>query len=148
MYDMQAVDAMIEDFLKQSGVKGMKWGRRKARSGSSSSASDRKKTVDQVSTKSVKSLSNKQLKAANERLQLEKNYSKLKYDTTTRNQGKKIVAGILAAGATATTVYNLANSPAAKAGSAVVKNLLEGAIKDGSGQHALRVVATGARHLA
>lgn len=109
-----------ENFLAHVGVKGMRWGKRKA----VVSSSDRKTSVDNLAKRDPKSLSNKQLQAANNRLQMEKKYKELKKDHAILSKGQKKVATIVAVGASATALYNLATSPVAKAGYAVIKKAL------------------------
>lgn len=92
--------------LYHYGVLGMKWGRRKAR-GSSSTTSSRRKSKSDIhedykrahSKKSVKSMSDKELRDINNRLQMEQNYSKL--TEKKKSAGRKFVTGVVMASATA-----------------------------------------------
>jgi hypothetical protein len=107
---------VIEDILQHHGVKGMRWGvRRKATVGPQEVIiSDKRKkiktsggeghpahsdaisarTSGQIAKKSgVKSLSNAELKAFNERLNLEQNYKRLKFEDS--SAGKKFVLATL-----------------------------------------------------
>ena len=79
--------------LKHYGVKGMKWGKRIARSADSRSTAKTKRSR-------IASLSNKQLAAANKRMSLEKNFKRLKQRDYTR--AKSILSGILKFVGTAT----------------------------------------------
>lgn len=111
---MDAPD-ILEEILAHHGVKGQKWGVRKARNRSSDvSVVDKKKrlktyggaghpahsdavsarTSGQIARKSgTKALSNEQLKAFNERLNLEQNYKRLSYHD--KSPPRKFVAKVL-----------------------------------------------------
>jgi hypothetical protein len=121
----------------------MKWGVRKGSSGSSRSSSNGPKSSapthasgDHVQAEShkatigkhgLKALSNNDLKQLNERMQLEQTYRDLqnkkpsKFDT-----GHKQVKKILGVANTINGVYNMANSPAAKAARAAYKTQTAG----------------------
>jgi len=111
----------VEEFIEHYGVKGMRWGKRGARTPRKQST-DFKKTVPLRNRKSYE-LSNKQIKSVNERINLEQNYSKL--NPTKVQKGKIAVASILATATMAATAYNLYNSPAGKAAIATGKKMLE-----------------------
>jgi len=110
------MDQPNAEHIVHAGVKGMKWGKRK---GSVASSTDRKRSVDSISKRPARSLSNKQLKAASERLQLEKKYKDL--NPGVLSKGQKKVATVLAVGGAVTGLYNLANSPAAKDAIKIIK---------------------------
>lgn len=82
--------------LYHYGVKGMKWGIRRKRQNKSSKKSKPKKKTEEIhsdykkahSNKSVKSMSDKELRSRINRLQMEQNYSKLKGQKVSK--GKKI----------------------------------------------------------
>jgi hypothetical protein len=82
-------------YLEHVGILGMKWGRRK---GSTPSSSDHN-SVRGLTKKKVHQLSNEELKKVTARLQLEKTYKDL--NPSKISAGKKIVNGILI-GATTT----------------------------------------------
>lgn len=108
---------MPSNELRHYGVPGMKWGHRKARGSEVKSSTDRK-AVDTIRKKPVPSMSNKQLKAVNSRLELEKKYSDLTKQQTSIDKVKKgneAAKAILAVGGTGIAAYTMANSPAAKA---------------------------------
>ena len=91
---------MVDDILEHFGIPGMKWGRRK--SGNSHTHTDKshvKKSEDisddaarknQLKKKKLSQMSNAELKALNERLQLEKQYKTLMESDI--SPGKKYVA--------------------------------------------------------
>ena len=120
----------VEEFIEHHGVRGMKWGVRKARSNVKPS-SDYKKTAPHRQ-KHPSELTNKQLKAVNERANLEKNFKQLHPNTNAAKQtlktlttGKAVAAEIIGTGALAITAYNMYNSPAGKVAKAAVKNILK-----------------------
>ena len=76
------------DELYHYGVKGMKWGARRAASSDSVAAKNIRK-------KKVKEMSNQELKTANERMNLEKNYKDMSKKTKV---GRKVVTGFIAGG--------------------------------------------------
>jgi hypothetical protein len=88
-----------EALLEHHGVKGMHWGIRNpesrvtiARREKHAPSSDFKRTAPHRG-KPVHTLTNKQLKDVNERLNLEQNYSRMNPDKV--KSGKKVVTGIL-----------------------------------------------------
>lgn len=127
---MVGIDEFVQrlkdgDELKHFGVKGMRWGVRRARrnvtSSTPSAKSERKTSADFKRVKTVRSkhpseLSNKQLKDLNERLNLEKQFKEL----TTKVDKKKVDAGhdkvkyILGFATTALTIHQVAKSPLTK----------------------------------
>lgn len=107
---MHGVDAFIAHY----GKKGMRWGVRRSKASKQTKklSSDYKK-VAEIRKKSPPELSNKQLKIANERINLEQNFSRLNPSKVKRGENK--VAALLATATLATSVYNMAKSPAGKA---------------------------------
>ena len=106
-----AKDEEVAAFISHHGVKGMHWGIRTKRTPKKTS-SDYKQTAP-YRKKPVASLTNKQLKSVNERLQLETKYKQLNPNIARhgRNVAAEIMAGVgLAAGA-----YTLFHSPAGQA---------------------------------
>lgn len=87
---------MNNNELYHHGVKGMKWGVRRKRQSKSSKNNKFKKKTEEVhddykrahSNKSVKSMSDNELRSRINRLQMEQNYSKLKGQKVSK--GKKI----------------------------------------------------------
>jgi hypothetical protein len=98
----------VDEFIDHYGTKGMKWGVKKAPRRMSSDASK----VAPLRKRHPSELTNKQLKTANERANLEQNYNRL--NPTKTRQGHEAVKGYLAAFGTAATVYAAVNSPLGK----------------------------------
>ncbi len=126
----------VTDFLEHFGVKGMKWGVRRRSGGRSSARPGAKQghskdakefAVIQKKAKrggSPKALTNKELQAFNQRMDLERRYKQLQPPSPAAARaatGKKVVTGILAAGITVNQVMAFANSPAGK----VLKNNMD-----------------------
>ena len=84
------------DRIEHSGVRGMKWGRRKARPAKTRSTTGRTKFRG---NSKIKDMSNEELKNRVARLNMEQQYKKLNSSVT--QTGKKIVLGILIGSATA-----------------------------------------------
>lgn len=117
------------------GVLGMKWGIRRARKNTASSNSSRKSQVEENvnddykrahSKKSVKQMSDKELREKLNRLQMEQQYSKLSGNDVSKGQdyvNKLIKAGTTVATVTSTalTIYNNANK---------IKEIIEKVIPD------------------
>lgn len=106
----------MTDSISHAGVKGMKWGiRNKSQlSGGSSSgpaqSSDHKK-VAKLKSRSVSSLTNKQLKLMNERKRLETEYAKL--NPGLKERGMKKAQGVLAVAGMLSAAYAFTQSPLA-----------------------------------
>lgn len=74
--------AAVGDFLQHYGVLGMKWGQRRAerKARKAETSSDAKKSIDvrtKAKTHSVKALTNAELKAAMDRMNLEQGFKRL-----------------------------------------------------------------------
>lgn len=118
------------DILAHYGVKGMRWGvRRKNPSGEASKKEEKSedyKRSRELKARPVSSMSNKELKELNNRLQLEKTYK----EVTGTNQsvikrGMKPAKEILEAGTTLAAMYTLYNSPAGKAARSVAQEIIK-----------------------
>jgi len=81
----------MESTIKHVGILGMKWGRRKV-SSSTSSSSDHQ-TASKLKSRRLNELSNDELKKLTTRLQLEKQYKDL--TKTDLSGGQKFVADVL-----------------------------------------------------
>lgn len=120
-YEGISLDTPVKD-LYHVGILGMRWGHRK--SSGSSDASEDHTTAQNLKKKSLKSLSNSELKKLNERMQLEQNYKNL--NPSSISKGSKIVKGVLAAGTTVASIYALSKSPMATAVISGLKSKLKG----------------------
>ena len=104
-------DTEVKAFLEHFGVKGQKWGVRNSKPPIKLSGDAKK--IAELKKKPVGSLTNKQLKTLNERLNLESNHNKLNPGKVMTGKKKaELVLGTIGIGATA---YNWVNSPAGKA---------------------------------
>lgn len=109
------MDSSGGDVLIHYGIKGMRWGVRKKKPTSGNESSDYLK-VSELRKKSPNEMSNAELQALTQRLQLERQYRDLTTPKTGPNpfkQGQNFVNNVLWVGKAANTAYNLWNSPAA-----------------------------------
>lgn len=97
---------MENNSLSHWGIKGMKWGKRRYQNPDGTLTAEGKKRYGDDShedyrraheKKSVSQMSDKELQARNNRLQMEQNYQRLTQKT---GKGKKIVSAFIAGGAT------------------------------------------------
>ncbi len=95
--------------VEHAGVKGMHWGVRKSAPASSGDA----KRAAKLKAKPLSSLTNKQLKEVNARLNLETNYKRMAPSSIAK--GKHTAEAILATVGIGVAAYNLVHSPAGKA---------------------------------
>ena len=95
---------MKDTELKHWGVKGMKWGVRRARKKSTTNWSDDARDAAKLKSRGVKQLSNQELKKLNERTRLEQEYSRL--NPSAVRKGWKYVAAAAGVMGTAAAVYN------------------------------------------
>lgn len=108
----------LDDVLAHFGVKGMKWGQRKARRSSgpvSSDAARAQAAQDIIKKHGTKALDNKELQHLVTRMNLESQYAGLvdrKHGTIKRGQNK--VKDLLSIAKTAQDAYSLATGPMAK----------------------------------
>lgn len=131
------MDRTTVAFLAHYGVKGMKWGVRKDRRGGVTTTGRRRrgstaepqsedsKKAQKLKSKSARSLSNAELKALNERLNLEQNYSRMTQEKNKIDQGHDYVKTALGIGKTASEIYNLAQSPLGKAVRGIISEQLK-----------------------
>jgi hypothetical protein len=112
---MDAVEEVGKNFIEHHGIKGMKWGQRRSKKQLERAArqSSEHKNVHALKGKKSSELSNQELKAINERLNLEQNFHRL--NPTTVQRGHNAVKGVLAIAGTGAAVYSMAQSPAGKA---------------------------------
>ena len=112
---------MSDDSVEHSGIKGMKWGVRRSRKelarlrqGPSADAKEAHKALVKSKISGVESLSNKELNALNNRLNLEQNYARLSYQPSKLKKGLDTVGGLLKAGNTVNDAVKFAESPVGK----------------------------------
>ena len=111
------------DELMHVGILGMKWGRRKSRSGGSDSSSADHKTASSLKGKRLSEMSNEDLKKLTTRLQLEKQFKDLNKKEV--GEGQKFVKEVLVGVAKqAATKYLAENLP--KAGALLVDRIKKG----------------------
>lgn len=101
-----------EEYLEHYGVKGMKWGKRRARiqNARSSDFIQVKDIRDKAKSTKTSSLSNQELQTAITRMNLEQQFTRL--NPTKRKKGQAFVKALLGAGKTANEVVAFNNSPA------------------------------------
>lgn len=112
----------VDNFLAHYGVKGMKWGRRKKR-GSDVTPSKDHRDSRLIRGKSVREMSNAELKSLNTRLELEQKHRKL--NPSKAAAGKAWLTSAIATAGLGISIYNLANHQATQKGINVVKNVLK-----------------------
>lgn len=106
----------LDPVLVHAGVKGMKWGVRKA------SLSPEHSTVKKIRKSKAKSLTDAELRQAIGRMNLEKQYKDLNPKGISR--ANKIALSILAVGTTINTAMMFVNTPAGKAVVETVKKIV------------------------
>jgi hypothetical protein len=133
---------MSDNELQHAGVKGMKWGVRRYQNADGTLTPEGKKRYgahadykQAHSRKSVKKMSNEELKARNNRLQMEVNYRDLKKKSDTGKRAVKAfiaTAGTITAATAAFTTYKkLGTNALDKVGGYVVKGVdLSGKLTD------------------
>lgn len=105
--DLYHKEDATNEILEHFGIPGMKWGVRRAKNSRRSGSEDYQKMRD-LKKKGRKNLSNAELKAVNERLQLERSYKDLNPNAITK--GKKFLATTVTVGTGLATLYALSNS--------------------------------------
>lgn len=118
--EMIRLEEEVDEFLDHHGVKGQKWGVRR-RSGHSSASGDAK-TAHGLRKKKLHTLSNADLKAINERMNLEQNFRRM--NPSKKDKGKRAAKGILATAGAGVTVFNMVKSPAGQAAISAGKQAL------------------------
>ena len=129
-------DALV-GFLAHHGVKGMRWGVRRTDaqlSGGSHETSGDKAQANAVAAKVAKgntsALSNQELQSLVTRMNLEQQYSRLTDKPSTVKKGYSFVKGAVDVAGTGVKIYQLATSPAAKAGRALVRKAQNKVVAD------------------
>ena len=127
---------MSNVYLEHFGVKGMRWGVRKkqepvstgvAKTPMSSDAALTSKIRTKARTSGMSSLSNEELFALNQRLQLERQYSSLTALPATKSGMNKVQDVVKVAGAV-NSVIKLVNSPVGKAAISMGKTAVTSAL--------------------
>ena len=127
---------MSDVYLEHFGVKGMRWGVRKrqepvstgvAKTPMSSDAALTSKIRTKARTSGMSSLSNEELFALNQRLQLERQYSALTALPATKS-GMDKVQSVMKVTGTINNVIKLVNSPVGKAAIAMGKTAVTSAL--------------------
>ena len=119
---------MENNELKHYGVLGMKWGIRRYQNkdvsltsnGRKRYQSEDSKKTQQIKKKKISEMSNQELKDANYRLNLEKNYKEL---TRHKNAGQKIIKSIISLAGTIAALEGAAKTYE-RVGKKVVDNIL------------------------
>ena len=103
-----------DDFLQHYGVLGMKWGKRKARSTSSSNKkpkSTKNTTTSKPKPKQTqRELSDEELRAVINRMRLEREYADLKYRSSSRAKVENVVKTVGTAALLTTSVVKIYNN--------------------------------------
>lgn len=122
---MNKVD--VDNFLEHYGIMGMQWGRRSATVSINKTKAKKKTTQDHRQSREIQrqrtpQLTNRQIRLANDRVNLERNFNRLNPGRITR--GQTAVVSILGTLGVATSVYNMSNSPAGRAAIARGRRLM------------------------
>jgi hypothetical protein len=115
--------ALVQEFIEHYGTKGMKWGVRKARNENARRQAFESKQISELKKRKPSELTNKQLKAVNERLNMEQNFNRLNPSAVKR--GTEAASAILATAGIGVAAYNMVTSPAGKAAIATAKKALK-----------------------
>jgi hypothetical protein len=117
-----------QDVIEHYGVKGMKWGVRKNRTGRTppKASADHNRTR-KLMQKKTSQLTNNQLKDINNRLNLEQNYARMNPGSVKRGTAR--ATAILSTIGVGVTAYNTVNSPAGKAAMAVGRSMIKRTVR-------------------
>jgi hypothetical protein len=113
-------DFVVKDVLEHYGKKGMKWGSRSSRPPMKTSTEHKK--VSEIKKKKTPQLTNKQIKAANERMNLEINFNRM--NPSAKRRGQMKVKAIIGSIGAAAAFYNTVNSKAGQAAIAAGKSVV------------------------
>ncbi len=123
----------LNDVLEHYGTKGMKWGVRKSRvpkQGPSGDARDAHRSFIKATVSGPQALSNKELQALNQRLNLEQNYQKLSYNPGPFKKALDSMTKLVKTGKSIDDAITFVNGPTGKAISASLgKKAAKGAAK-------------------
>lgn len=112
----------VDKFLSHYGVKGMRWGVRKNSSKKEKYVSPEHKTLSELRTKPVSSLTNEELAFVNNRLNLEMNFNRL--NPSKIRSGKAAIQNLLNTSNLGVSAYKLFTSPTAKSSMAIGKKFI------------------------
>ena len=120
----------MSEYISHFGIKGMKWGVRRYQSKDGSLTPEGRKRygrsedsekVRELRKKPVSEMSNQELETVIRRMNLERQYRDLK--SSEINSGKKKAKEVLDYANTASSFYNLYNSPMGKAAKSAIKKV-------------------------
>lgn len=106
------IEEVVDDFLAHYGIRGMKWGIRHPEVHKSRPHSVDSKRIEELKKRPLTSLTNKQLKALNDRLNMEQQYNRLNPNKAKR--GREHLKEVIATLGIGVSLYNLVTSPLGK----------------------------------
>jgi hypothetical protein len=115
--EFDLVETDDEDPIEHYGTKGMRWGVRKNASGVIRGTEDHitaRVLTNRARSKGTSHLSNEQLQAVVQRINLEQQYARLTYKPTKAEKARGYLKGALSAGKTVNEVIKFIDSPAGK----------------------------------
>lgn len=115
----------IDDVLEHYGIKGMRWGVRRTEEQlarargrrvkeTSEDAKGAKESLKKARKQGTQALSNKELQALNQRLNLEQQYARLTAKPSRLKRGEQAIKTIIGVGNTVNEVVKFASSPTGK----------------------------------
>lgn len=142
------------EYLEHHGIKGQKWGIRRFQNkdGTRTSAGKRRYSEDYTkahSRKSIKEMSNQELRERNNRLQMEQQYRQLRLDSSAVMRGKKYVAagiGIATVGYSAYAMGKKLSKSGQVAGQAVAEGGKQFLAKTGLAKAVVTMALVNALH--
>lgn len=120
----------MSDYISHYGIKGMRWGIRRYQNKDGSLTQEGKRRynksedaeeVERIRKKKISEMSNKELETAVRRMNLERQYKDLRSNEI--SNGKRKAKEVLDYANTASSFYNLYNSPMGKAAKSAIKKV-------------------------
>lgn len=120
----------MSDYISHYGIKGMRWGIRRYQNKDGSLTQEGKRRynksedaeeVERIRKKKISEMSNKELETAVRRMNLERQYKDLRSNEI--SNGKRKAKEVLDYANTASSFYNLYNSPMGKAVKSAIKKV-------------------------